>query len=261
MDPFEQLLLDLAQALIDACGISRGVVHGIYQGSHEAALFEAQGGVIGPGGFDHLNSVVQTARAIQTSRDALDLALNRLQGVEPAVGVRVRALCDPLLRLMGDYLKTAADTNAAATALRQTDATRLQGVVLGQGGLGPEIGRTPQALVSNQLNAMSSQLTARGIEPRLIPAARTSLQSVLASIRQLPIDGKDAAAKLSAALASMRVLLSQTIARASLVGRARLIATLLGIQNALISFGSRLTTPIIIDLGTLHQIMGVPDVA
>ncbi|MBV9174339.1 MAG: hypothetical protein JOZ81_30125 [Chloroflexi bacterium] len=162
---------------------------------------------------------------------------------------------------MGDYLKTAADTNAAATALRQTDATRLQGVVLGQGGLGPEIGRTPQALVSNQLNAMSSQLTARGIEPRLIPAARTSLQSVLASIRQLPIDGKDAAAKLSAALASMRVLLSQTIARASLVGRARLIATLLGIQNALISFGSRLTTPIIIDLGTLHQIMGVPDVA
>ena len=236
-------------------------MHGIYQGSHEAALFEAQGGMIGPGGFDHLQSVVQTTTAIETRLDATNLALNRLQGVDPAIGVRARTLCDPMLRAAQSLVDAGKATNNVAAALRQSDSTRFQGVILGQGGLGPEIGRTRQALVSSQLDAMAAQLEARGIEPRLIPSSRPLLQSVLAPIRQLPIDGREAAAKLSTVLVSMRLLLMQTAARASLIGRARLAAALLGIEAALVQFGSRLTTPIVIDRRVLHQIMGVPDLA
>ncbi|MCX5328576.1 hypothetical protein [Streptomyces sp. NBC_00140] len=261
MDPTEELILELSQALLALFNSSRGAMHGIYQGSHEAALFEAQGGVIGPGGFNHLGDVLNTARNIQSNRDAAELALNRLQGVGPALGVRVRSLCDPVLKLADDYLRIARETNNAATVLRQTDPTRLQGVVLGQGGLGPEIGRTPQALVTNQLNAMSAQLTARNIEPRLIPSTQSALQPVLNSIRQLPLNGREAAAKLAGVLSAVRVLISQTAVRAGVIGRARLTAALLGIETALVEFGGRLTTPIIIiDRRLLHQLMGVPHV-
>jgi hypothetical protein len=261
VDPTEELILELSQALLALFNSSRGAMHGIYQGSHEAALFEAQGGVIGPGGFNHLGDIVNTARNIQGNRDAAELALNRLQGVEPALGVRARSLCDPVLKLADDYLRIARETNNAATVLRQTDPTRLQGVVLGQGGLGPEIGRTQQALVTNQMNAMSAQLTARGIEPQLIPSTQSALQSVLSSIRQLPLNGREAAAKLGGALSAMRLLISQTAVRAGIIGRARLTAALLGIETALVEFGARLTTPIIlIDRRLLHELMGVPHV-
>lgn len=262
MDPVEEVLLDLAQAMLEVFGASRGALHGVFQGSHEAALFEAQGGVIGPGGFNHLASVQQTAQALQTRVDLANLALNRLAGIDPALGVRVRALCDPVLRLTDQYLSVARQTSDAAATLRQVAPTRLQGVVAGQGGLGPEIGRTAQALVSNQMTAMSAQLTARGIEPKLIPSTQPALQPVVTAIRQLPLDGREAGAKLAGALAAMRTLISQTAVRASVVGRARLTAALLGLEAALVEFGARLTTPIIlINTSLLHQIMGVPDVA
>ena len=51
LDPFETLLVDLGKSLLDLFLILRGNSHGIFQGTHEAALFEAQGGQIGPGGF------------------------------------------------------------------------------------------------------------------------------------------------------------------------------------------------------------------
>jgi hypothetical protein len=259
--PVDEVLVELGQALLQLLGVSRGLMHGIYQGSHEAALFEAQGGVIGPGGFNHLASVMQTATAIQARQDATELALNRLQGLDPAISSRVRALCEPVLQLTRQYLQTTAATNNAAAVLSQTDPIRLRGVVLGQGGLGPEIGRTTQALVTNQLNAMSSQLTARGIEPKLIPSTQPVLQSVLSSIRQLPLDGREAGAKLAAALGAVRVLLTQTFARASVIGRARLIAAILGLERVLVEFGGRLTTPIIvINSRLLRQLMGVPDI-
>ncbi|MEU2062375.1 hypothetical protein [Streptomyces sp. NPDC013455] len=262
MNVNEELLLELAQSLLEVFRVSRGALHGIFQGSHEAALFEAQGGVIGPGGFNHLGSVLQTAQAIETRRDAAILALNRIQGVEPALGVRVRALVEPVLRLSGDYLRIARETGDAAAVLRQTDPTRFQGVVLGQGGLGPEIGRTQAALVTNQINAMAAQLTARGIEPRLIPSSQPALQSVLTSIRQLPLDGRDAVAKLAGVLSSMRLLFSQSLARASLIGRARLTAAILSIEGALVEIGSRLTTPIIIINGSeMRRLMGIPDLS
>jgi hypothetical protein len=131
-------------------------------------------------------------------------------------------------------------------------------VVLGQGGLGPEIGRTSQALVSNQLTAMARQLEERGIEPRLIPQSQGAAQSVLASIRQLPLDGREAGQKLAAAIASIRLFARQTAVRAAIIGRARLVAVMVGIEEALVAFGSRLSTPIVIDMRVIHQSLGIP---
>lgn len=259
MDQIDALLLDLGNALVELFKINRGVIHGVYQGSHEAAIFEAQGGAIGPGGFNHLQSVLNSAAAIQSHQDAANLALNRINGVDPALGPRVRALCQPILDLGQRYLDTATKTRDAVALLRQTDPTRFQGVVVGQGGLGPEIGRTSQALVSNQLTAMAQELEQRGIEPRLIPQSQNALQSVLTSIRQLPIDGREAAQKLAAVLASIRLLIRQTAVRAAVIGRARLVAVLVGIEGALVAFGSRLTTPILIDMRVIHQSLGIPD--
>jgi hypothetical protein len=257
MDPIDVLLAELGSTLIDLLRINRGAVHGIYQGSHEAAIFEAQGGTIGPGGFDHLNDVLNTANAIQRRQDAVNLALNRINGVDPVMGPRVRTLVDPLLKLGQQYLDTATQTSNMAATMRQAAPTRFQGVVVGQGGLGPEIGRTSQALVSNQLTAMARQLEERGIEPRLIPSTQSAAQSVMASIRQLPLDGREAGQKLAAAIASIRLLVHQTAVRAAVIGRARLVAVMLGIEEALVAFGSRLTTPILIDMRVIHESLGI----
>lgn len=244
---FDEVLLDLGKAVLDLFLILRGNSHGIFQGTHEAALFEAQGGQIGPGGFSHINDLRATAQAIQTRQAALELALNRLGGMEPALGPRLRAICQPLLNQSGTYLRVAAETERAALELQRSNPTRFANVIMGEGGMGPEVGRTAQALVSNQMNAMSRQLTARGIEPRLIPSARAALQPVLTQIRQnLPLQDRDAVAKLSAILASMRAMLSVAARQALLAGRAALAAALAAIEEALVGIGSRLTTPLII---------------
>jgi hypothetical protein len=128
------------------------------------------------------------------------------------------------------YLDIAAKTRDTANLLRQTDLTRFQGVVAGPGGLGPEIGRTSQALVSNQLTAMAQQLEDRGIEPRLIPQSQSAAQCVVASIRQLPIDEREAGQKLAAAIAAIRLLVRQPAVRAAIIGRARLVAIMVGIE-------------------------------
>src|SRR5215469_3675193 len=107
---FEELLLDLVQALIRLFLILNGDSHGIFQGTHEAALFEAQGGQIGPGGFDHLDSLRRTAAAIETRQDALNLALNRIQGINGSLGGRLKSLCDPILQLSRNYVSVARET-------------------------------------------------------------------------------------------------------------------------------------------------------
>jgi hypothetical protein len=261
LDPFESLLADVGQALVRLFMIMNGDAHGIYQGTHEAALFEAQGGQIGAGGFNHLDSLRQTAAAIQTRQDALNAALGRLRGLDPLLGDRVKQICQPILQQSGQYLKTAADTESAAVSLRTTDPTRFEGVILGEGGLGPEIGRTSASLVSNQLNKMSVQLMARGIETRLIPAARASLQSVMIGIRQLPTDVKDALAKLTLALTTMRQVVAAAVRQALLAGRVLLGAALAAIEEALVALGSRLTSGfIIIPKSVLQQFGGGSDV-
>jgi len=258
---FQQILTDLAGSLLDLFLILRGKSHGIFQGTHEAAIFEAQGGQIGAGGFSHLDDLRATAQAIQSRQDALNLALNRLNGIEPAVASRVREVCQPLLEESGEILSTVNETERVVLELQRTDPTRFTGVILGQGGLGTEIGRTNQALVSTQLNQMAQQLIARGIEPRLIPAIRTGLQGVVAQIRNLPLDAREAIRNLALTLASMRAILAAFARQALLAGRVALSAALTAIGEALVEIGSRLTGPflIIINIDQLKRTSGLSD--
>ncbi len=87
----------------------------------------------------------------------------------------------------------------------------------------------------------------------------------MVGIRQLPVDIRDAFAKLSAALASMRLALSIAARQASIAGRVALSAALLSIEQALVAIGSRLTSGIILVpssvLKELRRAAGIPDVA
>jgi hypothetical protein len=239
---FDELLVDLGKSLLDLFLIMRGKSHGIFQGTHEGAIFEAQGGQIGAGGFSHLKDLQETAKAIQTRQDALNLALNRINGIDPALSPRLRSLCEPVLKQSGLFLRTAEETERVALELQRSDPTRFKGVILGQGGMGPEIGRTARALVSNQLNQQAQQLLARGIEPRLIPSIRPALQSVVAQIRQLPIGDRDAITRLLTILAAMRAMVAAAARQALLAGRVALSAALTAIAEALIAIASKLTT-------------------
>lgn len=262
MNPIEKSLVELCNAMLQLLGILRnGTAHGIYQGTHQAAIFEAQGGQIGAEGFDHLGPVVRTLTSLQNARSALLGSLGQLQGIDAPLGVRMRTLCQPAITLTEEYIDIASQTKMAAESLRQTDPTRLQGVILGQGGMGAQVGRTVEALAENQINAMANQLQQRNIEPRLIPTARAALQQVMPSIRNLPLDGREAAGKLMTTVTAMRLLISKTAVRATAVGRARIIATFLSIETMLIEFGSRLSTPIIVPAKVLREILGIREVA
>jgi len=241
-----QFIVDLGRALLELFEILKGDSSGIFQGSHEAAIFEAQGGQVGEAGRQHLTSVLETARAIQIRVDALNLAIARVNGVDPALAVRVRDVCSPILQQSRQYLQAAAETERVVVSLRQTDPTRFEGVILGEGGLGPEIGRSGPALVSNQLNRLAAQLAARGIEPGLIPSARHSLQSVTSTIRQLPRDAEAAVANLRDKVALMTSFLGIAARQALAAGRVALSAALTAMEQALIQIGSRLNVPFII---------------
>jgi hypothetical protein len=254
LDSFDDAVLELSRALVQLFKVLSGDSHGIFQGTHEAALFEAQGGQIGPGGFDHLNSLRQTAAAIQARQTEVNQALNKLQMFNGPIATRLKTICEPIIKQSGEYLQTAKRTTDAAASLRSTDPTRFEGVILGEGGLGPEIGRSWQSLVTNQLNRMSVQLVGRGIEPRLIPAARASLQSVLVAIRNLPTETKDAAAKVSATLVSMRMALQITVRQAMTAARVELVAAASAIDAALIAMSSKFSSGlVIIPSGFLDQ--------
>jgi hypothetical protein len=263
LNPFDETIVQLGKSLLDLLLIMRGKSHGIFMGTHQAAIFEAQGGQIGAGGFSHLSDLRATAAAIQTRQDAFNLALNRLQGMMPQIGPRVREICQPVLRLSNEYLKAAGETEQVAAELQQSDPKRFEGVILGEGGMGPEIGRTVPSLVTNQLNKMSGQLIDRGIEPRLIPSARASLQQPwTAATRELPVvdtnEVRDAITKLRDAIGKMRELVSAALARALLAGRAALAAALTALDGALVSIGSRLTSGFgIAPLEEIERIFGL----
>ena len=158
------------------------------------------------------------------------------------------------------YRQAMQQTEQMAIELQQTDGARLQGVMFGQGGSGPEIGRTVKALCSTQMNERSREFAARGIEPRIIPAARASGQQVIAAIRTLPMAIRDAVDKVVAVIGAMRIALTQA-ARAALVsGQAVLSAALNTVEAALVRAGSRFSTPIIvINMRELKRAAGIFD--
>lgn len=251
---------ELMRAIVDLLVIMSGSAHGILQGTHEAVLVEAQGAQIGPGGFSHIQNMRDTLRDLAARETALQSALGNLSRFEPGIATRIRSILSPLTTQAASYREAMQQTEQMAIELQRTDGTRLQGVMFGQGGSGPEVGRTVKALCSTQMNERAREFAARGIEPRIIPSVRAAGQQVMASIRQLPLAIRDASDKVIAIIGAMRVALTQA-ARAALVsGQAALSAALNAVEAALVNVGSRLTTPIIvIDIRALKRAAGIVD--
>lgn len=246
----EDIVIELGRSVLDLLSILQGDAHGILRGSHEAALVEAQGAQVGPEGFNHLNDLAQTGRALVAREDALNQAINKLGVVRMGVSERVRDILQPLLNRSQEMRAAISQTEEMATQLRASDGARLQGVVFGQGGAGPEVTRDVRALVSTQMEQRAAELEARGIEPQIIPAARDGATRVMDTIRRLPLNANECKERLVVLLAAIRAGVTQAARQAAAVGRLALRAALVSLEEALVTMGSRLTTPVIfINLG------------
>lgn len=176
----------------------------------------------------------------------------------------------PLFQQSQFYRSAMTQTETMAANLARTNGTRLSGVVFGQGGMGPEVGRTTQALISTQMNQRAQELAARGVsEPtRLIPSVQATGTQLINTIRQLPISIREAADKVVAVIGAIRVLLTQAARQALTAGNLILSQALNSVERALaqasarlVSLGSRLTTPIlIINMREIKRAFGIHDV-
>lgn len=266
MATFIDLATKLVSSILDLLVIMNGNSHGILQGSNEAVLAEAQGAQIGARGFNHLNDLQGTLRAIITKESALNSTLEQLAAEHPNLGNRVRSVLSPLFRLSSTYRTTLQGTEKLALELAKTDGSRLSGVTFGQGGVGPDKVRSARALISSQMSERGRELAARGIsEPtKLVPAARTAGNQVLGNIRQLPITIRDASDRIFTVIGAIRALLTQTARQAVACGNFALSQALNSVGRALTAaasrFGTSLTTPlIIINIKDVKRAAGIPD--
>lgn len=250
----------LGDALLRLLLILNGSSHGIFRGTCEAALAEAQGAQIGPGGFDHLQSLRNTLAAITTRQDALENAINQAGTIDSGLAQKIRQILSPLLNQSSQVRATLQQTEQMAVELERTDPTRLEGVIFGQGGLGPEIARDSRALITTQLQQSASQLSARGIEPRLIPSMQSGATFLMDRIRQLPTTLDDATRNLLATITAIRIAVQQAAIQAGRVGLAILSDAFTAIGTVLVDIGSRFTTlPIFIDFDRiLREAQGLP---
>ena len=111
---------------------------------------------------------------------------------------------------------------------------------------------------SRQSHAQAAQLTARGIQPKLIPNPTAAAQAYLARVRQQAVDSKDAVARLAPVLAAMRLAAQNALRQASVVGRALLQTVLDGLIAALevlaARLGTMLVTPLVIPKSLLEKL-------
>jgi hypothetical protein len=242
----DEILTLLAQALLNLLQILDGRSHGIFRGTCEAALAEAQGAQIGPGGFNHLQSLRNTLSVVTTRQDALENAINRIASIDPGLSLRVRQMLSPLLNQSSQVVETLEETEQMAVDLGRTNPTRLSGVIFGQGGMGPEIARDSRALITTQMQQTASQLMGRGIEPRLIPDIQSGGTQLLDKIRQLPTTLDDCIRNLIATITAIRLAVQQAAVQAGRVGLAVLGDALLAIGEALAALGSRLVNMLLI---------------
>jgi hypothetical protein len=236
------------------------VLHGVYQGTHQAVVAEAQGAVLldsSGAAFNHLGSLQESSRALANRENEIQAGLTRIARVHAPLAKRVREIVQPLLDRSASTRSIMAETEAKAAELARTAPTRLQGVRVGTGGLGPEIARNEAALVSSQLEAQAVQLRAQGIQPTLLPDAGAT-QQFIQRTRQLAVNERDAVARLTPLLTAMRLAIGRSLAQASAAGRA-LLSTILEPLNVALGFlasrlGGMLTTPILIPTTLLKSL-------
>jgi hypothetical protein len=154
-----------------------------------------------------------------------------------------------------------------AGELSQSDGTRLKDFFFGQGGSGPEVGRTGRALISRQIQQRAGEFAARGVEARLIPAARANGNQVMQTISRLPISIADCFQRLIGIVQQMRNVLAGMLASAVGLGATAIRGALTALDAALERLVLQLTrqvgrlgtAPIVIPMPQfLEQTFGPP---
>lgn len=235
-------------------------LHGVYQGTQEAVVAEAQGAeLLDASGrvFTHLGSLRESANALANREGEIEAGLARLSRIHVPLAQRVREIVQPLLSESASTRAVMAETEAKAAELARIAPTRLQGIRLGTGGLGPEIARNEAALVSNQIEAQAAQLRARGIQPSLLPDAGATRQFII-RVRQLALNNRDSINRLLPILGTMRLVIAQSLAQAGAAARALLSTVLEPLDVALEFLASRLggmlSTPLIVPSGLFRSL-------
>lgn len=235
-------------------------LHGVCRGTQEAVVAEAQGAeLLDASGrvFRHLGSLQGSANALANREAEIQSGLTHLARVHAPLGQRVREIVQPLLNHSASTRAIMAETEAKAAELARTAPTRLQGIRLGTGGLGPEIARNEAALVSRQMELQAVQLRARGIQPSLLPDAGATNQFI-ARTRQLALNNKDSIGRLLPILTAMRLAISRSLAQAGVAARA-LLSTILEPLDVVLEFlasrlGGMLVTPILVPIQLLKSL-------
>jgi hypothetical protein len=237
-------IIRLAQNLME--------IHGVFRGTHEAVLAEAQGGeLIDSAGqvVNHLASLQQSRQTLINREADIQANLTQLERISRTLSSVARDVVKPLLEFSRNNRALMTETEDEAAQLLRTAPTRLQGVPLGTGGLGPEVARDANSLISSQLAAQANQLAARGIDPQLISNATAAEQALLDRIRDQAINNQDTVAKMTPIIAAMRLAAQAALRQAAFAVRMLLNTILDGLIAALdalaASMGSMLVTPLI----------------
>jgi len=221
-----------------------GSFHGVLRGSLEAVLAEAQGAeIVGPDGvpFNHYQNLTDTLNALRNSSGSIQDILGQIGGRGDFKTVEeLSQSLRPLLDLAKDREAVMAETQSLAETLEQSYPQRLAGVAFGQGGLGPQVGRTVSSLISTQLQLLANTLRARGIDPFLLPQnLRASSGMLLEEIEELPVSTEQSAAAAALTAASVRLTISQVLVRLG-SGATGLLQRLAPLLEALWTIGGRL---------------------
>jgi hypothetical protein len=244
----DQLAAQLQTAVTNLQQALSGSMHGVLRGSVEAMLAEAQGAeIVGPNGvaFQHIISVEENGAALIDREQAVTNLLRQIRSQDPNAAGQISQALRSLLTIARDRIDLITRAQGMASELARAYPDRLAGVAIGQGGLGPDVGRSASSMVSEQLEQLAPVLRSRGIDPVLIPRQMAAAAAELEEeITEMPIGARDAAAQAAAAAASARAVISTSLARAA---GSSLLETLGTALEALWSIGGRLIfLPIII---------------
>ena len=265
MSSANELATELQTAVGELHRILSGAAHGIFRGTHEAALAEAQGAEIvrntarQAASYRHILSLERDGAAIADRIARIQSILGRIGGVERGAMIRSREALQPLLKLAEHHQQMIQSTRDIAADLIRQYPNRLRGVTFSPGGLGPAVGRDHRALISTQLQQLAVQLRARGIDPRLVPDAFVAARNQVSAIRNLPINAREALLHVSSAAAAARAAFTYAVSRAGLSAGAQVLRVLGAAIEGLVSISGRLITPFIFVITDEQgRILGTP---
>lgn len=256
-----EALVSLANELSEFLGTDPAK-HGMFRGTFQMALVEAQGGGIAKAGggigssslqatsqlasrmgstiitrtqvtgnFDHYNSMRGAANGIASRLSSMQAKLAELTRLSPDAARVARQGYQPLMNVSGERLKLAQDVEGAIVEINNSgSANRLSSVLI------TETGRDAEALAE-------AQLQRRGVS--MLPNAIGQGRALMQRIAQLPLNSeqakemiKDVATKGAAGMTAAYNM----VRAAGTAGRAAARTAFQITGEFLAAFGARLVT-------------------